>query len=285
MGYMHINNLYKETDILLFKEVYCLEKIHGTSAHISYQNGALTFFSGGVDHQQFVALFDQAQLLINLQPYRHYDHVTIYGEAYGGKCQNMSDTYGKDLRFIAFDVKIGDSWLSVPQAEAIVLELGLEFVFYVNTKTDSESLNFERDRDSEQGKRNGMGNHPSEGVVIRPLIELTKNNGERVIAKYKKDKFRETKTARPVNAERLEILKNAEAIAEEWVVPERVQHVVNSLNIAIETSNIPAIIRGMLEDVKREAAGEIIWNKEVERSIGKTTAYTVKQMCSQFDKV
>ena len=29
MGYIHIGNLYKDQEILLFKECYALEKIHG----------------------------------------------------------------------------------------------------------------------------------------------------------------------------------------------------------------------------------------------------------------
>jgi len=32
---MHIGNLYKERDILLFKRCYASEKVHGTSAHVS----------------------------------------------------------------------------------------------------------------------------------------------------------------------------------------------------------------------------------------------------------
>lgn len=33
MGYLHIDNLYKNRDILLFRECWALEKVHGTSAH------------------------------------------------------------------------------------------------------------------------------------------------------------------------------------------------------------------------------------------------------------
>ena len=47
MGYLHIDNLYKAQDILNFKTCYALEKIHGTSAHLKWDNGELTFFSGG----------------------------------------------------------------------------------------------------------------------------------------------------------------------------------------------------------------------------------------------
>jgi len=56
MGYADIENLYKNQDVLLFKEVYALEKLHGTSAHILWKDGQLTFFSGGEKHTNFVAL-------------------------------------------------------------------------------------------------------------------------------------------------------------------------------------------------------------------------------------
>ncbi len=45
MSYLHIDNLYRSQDILLFRECYALEKIHGTSAHVAYHNGEVKFFS------------------------------------------------------------------------------------------------------------------------------------------------------------------------------------------------------------------------------------------------
>ncbi len=58
MGYLHIDNLYKNQEILMFKECYALEKIHGTSAHITWNSPALTYSSGGEKHERFVALFE-----------------------------------------------------------------------------------------------------------------------------------------------------------------------------------------------------------------------------------
>ena len=59
MGYLHIRNLYQDQDILLFKECYALEKIHGTSAHIAW-DGELKFFAGGCNHDRFCALFNSS---------------------------------------------------------------------------------------------------------------------------------------------------------------------------------------------------------------------------------
>ena len=60
MAYRHIDNLYKNQDILLFKECYASEKIHGTSAHVRWtEEGGLSFFSGGEQHDRFMALLQQ----------------------------------------------------------------------------------------------------------------------------------------------------------------------------------------------------------------------------------
>lgn len=279
-----INTIYDRYDLVVKKNHNFVASgvvVHNTSAHISFSDNKLRFFAGGVKQEDFEALFNKEELLHKFIEVYHNDlPITIYGEAYGGKMQGMSETYGKQLKFVVFDVKIGHSWLSVPQAEEFAHSFGLEFVFYVKTRTDLECLNFERDRDSEQAIRNGMGSgHPSEGIVIRPPVELTKNNGERLIAKYKKEKFRETKSPRPVNEEKLAILKNAEAVAEEWVTHERLNHVASKLVVEIIPENIPAIIREMLEDIRIEGEGEIEWNKETNKAIGTATAKMVKEMC------
>lgn len=39
MSYMHIDNLYKSQTLLMFRECYALEKIHGTSAHVMWKDG------------------------------------------------------------------------------------------------------------------------------------------------------------------------------------------------------------------------------------------------------
>ena len=127
MAYMKIRNLYQARDILLFKECYALEKIHGTSAHVSWNNRRLGFFAGGANHSQFVALFDQEVLTAKFIELDH-DHVIVYGEAFGGKMQRMRDTYGDSLQFIVFEVKVGDAWLAVPDMDEVATGLGFEVV-------------------------------------------------------------------------------------------------------------------------------------------------------------
>lgn len=258
-----------------------MEKIHGTSAHIKWVAGDLTFFSGGEKHEKFIQLFNQEELKNKFREIGQQE-IIIFGEAYGGKCQGMSETYGKELKSVAFDVKIDDSWLDVPKAESLVLFLGLEFVYYEKVSTDLVSLDAQRDADSVQAVRNGCGpGKLREGVVLRPLIELTKNNGERIISKHKRDEFRETKTPRPiVDPAKLKILQDAELISQEWVTGERLNHVTSKIpNYNIE--HMGEIIKSMIDDIKREGEKEITWSKDVEKSIGKATALLFKNRLKQ----
>ena len=39
MGYLHIDNLYKNQTVLAFRRCFALEKVHGTSAHIAWRDG------------------------------------------------------------------------------------------------------------------------------------------------------------------------------------------------------------------------------------------------------
>lgn len=290
MGFMHINNLYRDQDIQMFKECYVLEKIHGTSAHIRFHRHenhpeySVSFFSGGAQHSTFVALFDEAKLLelfnTHLLARAGGEDLIVYGEAYGGSMQKMSDTYGKQLKFVAFDVKVGDCWLNVEAAESAIKALELEFVWYTKSSTAIEELNQWRDQDSQQAIRNGCGEGKmAEGVIIRPLIELTKNNGDRIIVKHKRDDFRETSTPRVVG-EKLVVLTEANKIADEWVVQERLEHVLSKLNLPdMDTRHIPVVIKAMVEDVKREGELEIKWSKDVEKAVGTRTAVLYKGFC------
>ena len=328
MGYLHINNLYKEQTILLFKECYALEKIHGTSAHIIFNppvtptsTGRLTFFAGGESHTKFLSLFDEGKLLqaFNDLGVPSDKSVTVYGEAYGGSQQGMSHTYGPALKFIVFDVQIGNCWLNVPDAEEVTKKLGLEFVAYekcslvtVENKKDEvgntlwgdeykivvtnlDEINKQRDACSVQSVRNGVTTAEDymagkgkkrEGVVLRPLIEFTMNNGERVICKHKGDAFKETATPRPVvDPAKAQVLSDANAIANEWVTKNRLEHVLQKLP-GHNMEKMWEIIAAVQEDVLREAKGEIIESEAVKKAIGKKAAsmyiaFAKSQICQK----
>jgi hypothetical protein len=256
----------------------CHGKIHGTSAHMSFKNNELKFFSGGSDFLTFCSLFNKEELLekfkaMSLNP---ETEITVFGESYGGKLQGMKETYGDKLKFVAFEVNINDCWLNVPKAESFVKSLGLDFVHYDKTETSIEKLNQLRDSDSVQAIKNGCGTgHIREGIVLRPLEEMIKNNGCRIISKHKGAKFSETSTPREVG-EKTEQLIEAEKIAREWVTLERLKHVIDSFQLELKVENIGKIIKAMTEDIIREAGAEILPSPQSTREIGKITALLVK---------
>lgn len=288
MGYLHIDNLYKNQTVLEVGELYALEKIHGTSAHVRYKAGELQFFSGGEKHSNFVALFDQDFLKIAFESLG-LDEIIVYGEAYGGKQQGMKKTYGDQLKFVVFDVKFNGNWLTVPAAEQVAKFLKMEFVHYVKIEAKLSEIDRERDADSVQAIRNGMGEgHKREGVVLRPLEELVDDRNNRIIAKHKRAEFIETKTPREVNPDKKLIQLQSKAAAQEWVTPMRLQHVLNNVlvfkklrekndTVVLSMEDTKFVIEFMVEDIKREAQGEIIEDPETIKAIGRLTACLYKQ--------
>lgn len=290
MGYAHIENLYRDKakSILLFKEVYCLEKIHGTSAHISWNDGKVGFFSGGANHESFVSIMDSV-VLSNAFAALGHDKVIVYGEAYGGKMQGMKHTYGNDLKFAAFDVLVNNTWLKVPDAHDVAIALELEFVHYIKSFTYLKALDAERDAPSEQAFRNGMAdrNDPAtyklrEGIVLRPLIEVTDNRGNRIVAKHKGAAFSERVHVPKVNAEKDPVMEEAEKIAFEFVTDQRLAHVLDKLGNPKDLSFMPTVIPAMIEDVLREASGEILDNKLVRKEIGRATVKLYKNWVTKI---
>lgn len=275
MGYRKIDNLYKSQVLLVFKEVYALEKIHGTSAHLAYRRSedgtdALTFFSGGAKHEAFVALFDRDALLAKFREKR-IDEVTVYGEAYGGSVQRMRDTYGEALRFVAFEVKSKTSWWPVEHAHFFVRDLGLEFVHYERGPATIEWLDAQRDATSEQARRNGIeGFRQREGIVVRPPVEFSLADGGALRAKHKRPDFCETgskRETRITDPSQIEVLERAEAIADEWVTEMRLAHVLDKLPAGLGIESTRTVIDAMVADVLAEAKGEIVEGRDTVKAI------------------
>jgi len=269
MGYRHIDNLYRSQDVMLFKRLFALEKIHGTSANVHWRNGQIQLHPGGGSMAVFEQMFDLEDLKQRFLDLGHAD-VTVYGEYYGGKMQRMSNIYGKEARFVAFEVKVGDTWLRVPDADDVTQKLGLEFVYYVEIPATEEAVDEQRDADSVQAIRNGMGpGKMREGVVLRPLVEVRNNRGQRIMAKHKADAFRETATPRKLR-DPLKVLAGEKA-ATEWVTDMRLEHVLDKIPGDKTIQITGDVVKAMLADVEREGADEVLMEKETKKAISTRT--------------
>lgn len=294
MGYMHIDNLAKNDSVLMFRKVWATEKVHGTSAHVSWNpdRKEIVYFNGGASRDAFVALFDKAfeERFMELVDVNGRDiSVTVFGEAYGGKMQGMSATYGKVLKFIVFEVKIGDSWLSFDKVVEIGERLQLDVVPGEVIDCTEEELTRVRNLPSEVAVMCGCGenedrygNKPPlrEGIVIRPLVELRMSNGDRVIAKYKNPDFSETKSRKDCNypSEKRREYEAAAKVVDDYVTDARLGHVLDA--IGLQDPNIQdlgKVLPAMVEDVLRESKGEVPDTKEIRRMIGGKTVPLFKK--------
>lgn len=298
MGYLSIRNLYADTEILQVpeKELYALEKIHGTSANIRWENSQLHFYAGGSKHETFVKIFDEGVMHKLFSNYYSGERVIVYGEAYGGNVLKQSWRYGKDLKFVAFDVWIGSDeegrWLDVPDAwHVIVHRLMLEFVAYEQINATVQDCDFVRDLLSSQALRNRISCNINgeiedgrrlrrEGVILRPLTERNNRFGERLIAKHKRIEEFENASYREVNGEKLAIITKAEEAAAEFVTENRLEHVISHLtvsDVAPDITRTKDVIAEMIRDVRKECSVEYVESKEVNTAIAKRTAKLFKE--------
>ncbi|MCK9615555.1 MAG: hypothetical protein M0R48_08630 [Candidatus Omnitrophica bacterium] len=297
ISYLHILNLYKDQTVLEFKEVFAMEKAHGTSSHVAWNGKEVSFFAGGESHVNFVNLFNKETLTAAFQKVFGETPAIIYGEAYGGSQQKMSKTYGSNLRFIAFDVFSSDRFWDLPDACRLVMEeFGLDFVPFKRVPATVEALDIERDSPSEIAARNGcqgntdrFGFNPPvrEGIVIRPIHEFTNKWGKRVICKHKRAEFQErqnTPDVKDFDPEKAKLIENADSIAEEWVVAERLNHVLDKLGNPRDLKDTGKVVKAMVEDVFREAEGEIDMTDKsrISKSIGNKTVKLYKQLCTKI---
>jgi hypothetical protein len=281
MGYMDgMENLYRPEGqhILREEECYALEKAHGTSVHVRKGAGQIHYSPGGVSLASFLAAIEDRPRLEAGMLALPAERIKIHGEAYGGKCQGMAHVYGPKLRFVVFDILVGEEWLDVPEAEALALSLGLEFVPYARVPTTLEALDAERDRPSELARRRGMGDHQGEGSVLRPLKEKKTPDGKRMIAKHKHAKYGERAhvPAVAVDPGKLAVLEGAQEIAEEFVTDMRLDHVLDALATVhgrpMELQDMALVLPAMTADIYKEAREEVVQTKETTRAISKRTA-------------
>jgi len=96
------------------------------------------------------------------------------------------------------------------------------------------------------------------------------------VAKHKRDEFRETKTPRAVDPEKLKVLLDAKAIADEWVTEMRLAHVLDKMPSDTSLEHTRDVIAAMTADIEREAAGEIVMSREALKEIGAAAAKLFK---------
>lgn len=192
----------------LFNEYIVTHKLDGTNARLCWDGEELRFGSRKrlltekKDNYDFAKWADEN---IDVEPFEeHFEDtgpVVVFGEFFGNHIQGRI-RYPDEPQFVAFDVFIGTKFLNWGDIEDVVDKLNLELVEntvmknpHINslqkTLKDEEEMIPDPYAIDEADKENKI----SEGVVVRPKVELVEpygsQYGSRLLRKIKSKKFEE----------------------------------------------------------------------------------------------
>lgn len=276
----HIENLYKDQTILkLFKECYVSEKIEGATVSLKweYLTKKFTIEPGPASEEVVRHCIPENIEELFAKEFPDQD-VVILGELYGDKhyLPKKSAKYKIEIGFVAFKAILNGYWVSMDDSAKIADILSIPFVDYGIYPTDIEVLNTLRDKKSVLGMKWAGIEVPREGIVIEPLIPMRIFDNY-VIAKHKAKEERETATVREVSSDKLQVLADAQAIADEWVTENRLEHVMSKITLPREKQYFPVFAKAMVADIYREGTGEIVQSKEATSAIMKKTAELLRK--------
>lgn len=185
---------------------HCEEKIDGTNIRIEIYladvgDGLMrrcVRFHGKTDNAQMppqlLAYLQQEYTATNILAalgWQEYEQImpdsigkveaTIYGEGYGKGIQKGAG-YSESQKFVAFDVKVGETFLDIKDRGSICEHAGIPVVPCFGQMTIDEAI---------LCVANGFDSRmpgatcPAEGFVLRPLVRLKDARGSRIITKIK----------------------------------------------------------------------------------------------------
>lgn len=163
------------------------EKVDGTNIRIMW-DGEKVRYGGKTDNAQIPEfLIERLQSLFYAGALaRIFDGIAcLYGEGYGAKIQKAGGNYIADgVDFCLFDVLIGETWLRREDVEDIAGKLEIHAAPIVGTGSLEDAIDICRG-----GIKSRWGDFMSEGLVMRPKIEMKNRMGRRIITKIKYKDF------------------------------------------------------------------------------------------------
>ncbi len=175
------------------------EKVDGTNIRVIINKGNITF-GGKTDNAQIPTeltnwLINKFKELEKIEGFSSRfdgaEEVCLYGEGYGNKIQKAGKLYGDTQKFVLFDVKVGNFWLSRENVEDVAFKLDLDVVPVVGTGTLDDMVKLcKHGHNGNISFNSRWGDFQPEGIVARPETELCTHDGKRIITKLKCKDFR-----------------------------------------------------------------------------------------------
>jgi hypothetical protein len=178
-----------EFDVLSDAPWTCTEKINGTNCRIIW-DGHKVRFGGRTDEAalrikavEWLGAQFPAELL---EQQFHADPAVLYGELCGSDTGvNGSGNYGRECRFILFDVNVCGWWLQPVTLGNVAVQMGLELAPVMLIDNIGAAMAMVRG-----GLRSGYGDFEAEGLVGKPPCGLIGRGGDRLLVKVKGKDFR-----------------------------------------------------------------------------------------------
>ncbi len=164
------------------------EKIDGTNIRVIWKDGKLSF-GGKTDsaqiHADLVKYLYETFSVESMKAAFSEGDVVLYGEGYGDGIQSGGEL-SATKKFILFDVRIGEWWLSHENVADVAAKLGIDMVPDFGDMTLDEASAMVAA--GFQSRLNG-GKAKAEGLVGRPVEALFDKKGARLIVKLKTKDF------------------------------------------------------------------------------------------------
>lgn len=186
------------------------EKVDGTNIRLYFTatDGEIrTRFGGRTDNAQTPKPLTQALIelihdvednVYDIMEGRDISELVIYGEGYGPKI-NGGGKYSDVPKFVAFDIKVGDFWLTRESVNDFCSKVGLDAVPVIGEGTLADAISIVRsgiqhkgmswkrfDGDSVKNRlKSQFGDFEAEGIVAVPVVPLFDRAGRRIITKIK----------------------------------------------------------------------------------------------------
>jgi len=172
-----------------FDYEYCVE-VHGKTDNANMRQDEVDLLMKIGDVDKMIEAFSYKSSEEGEEDARPGVECIIFGETYGKKMQKAGNRYCKDsLKFICFDIKVGNTWLKRENVEDICSKLGIDVVPSLGEMTLDEAI-----EKVKKGFPSQVSEDPTleaEGIVLRAPLGILDRMGRRIITKIKTVDFRD----------------------------------------------------------------------------------------------
>ena len=183
-----------EFEYLAENKWYCTEKIDGTNMRILW-DGKQVEYRGKTDNadisKHLLPFLEETFTNEKMSKVFGNDpnkKICVYGEGYGKGIQKGGNYMSDKTEFILFDVLIDDWWIQADTLKEMAYGLEVMYVPEIGVFTLYEVINMVKKGFISNISENR--DYIAEGIIAKPLVEMSNRKGERIITKIKHKDFK-----------------------------------------------------------------------------------------------